>query len=544
MRTRPTALAAIGLVVMSVGVLRAQDQKAADEAFRAGQKALDEKQWAAAVTAFQGAIKIAPAESPRKVGAVLGMGGTEYLPHFFLGKAYLEQTNCTNALDAWGRSEQAGVIAKVAQKYRELQAGVRACEQKGFLPNAKLEGAVAAVAKQIETARAAADDTGGRAKTSANLLTPDRRNRLNQLREEIKQAESHLEAGRRSRAASELTDAQNAAVRAITVAAALRAELAKASDEDTLLQRALVELDRAIEQGQVLDRAIEAKRTYLTDSLTAVRQKSVQALTAARRVADSARAGGGEPGVAPLNTAAGELSGANAQLQRVFDELVGVENSAIRTRNGAALRQSRDKFRLADQAIGIFDGRVKARPSVDPKLITERQAISRRLSAARRQLEATGAYGTVEAIEEAGKVADRERSRLVEMTSTFGALTLEERGVNALLVEATRLFLNGDYAQVLTVLRPAEPFPPDMLFLEHVHVLRAAALHAQYLKAGSADAALAAAARVEIAALKTLSPAFQPDVRAFSPRFLEFFRTVPAAGAPQAERPAAATSAP
>ena len=138
-------------------------------------------------------------------------------------------------------------------------------------------------------------------------------------------------------------------------------------------------------------------------------------------------------------------------------------------------------------------------------------------------------------IEEAAKTADRGRTRLVEMTANFGPLTLEERGVDTRLVEATRLFLNGEYARVLTALQPAEPFPANMIFLEHVYVLRAAASFAQYLKTGGSDSSLEGAARAEIAALKALDPAFQPNPQAFSPRFIEFLRTVPAAVGPPAE---------
>jgi hypothetical protein len=515
MRGRHSALVLAVLLVSAT--LRAQDQKAADAAFQDGVEAVEEQRWAQAVTSLQNAVKGAPGESPRKVGQRFG--------------AYLGQNDCANALDAWARSEQAGVIAKVERYVRELRAGSKLCEDKGFLPNAKLDAAVAGVIKQVETARSAANDV---ARAEADLFTADRRNRLNQVSEEIKQAEARLASGRRSRVGAELAEAQAAAGRASTLAVALRAEITKAVTGKERAQKLAADLDRALAQGLELDKMIEGKRAFLTDALGGTRQRGSQALANARRVADAARGGGAEANASALEATITSVENVNGELKRIFDELVGLERERKILDNDLKIRQVRDRFRLADQAVAALDARMKANPS-DPALIAERQAIAQRLRTARRQLEASATSGTVETIEEAGKLADRERTRLVEMTTGFGPLTLQERGVNTSLVEATRLFLNGDYAQVLKVLQPAEPFPADMLFLEHVHLLRAAASHAQYLKGGRTDAALTEAARKEIGALKSLNPAFQPDSRVFSPRFLEFFRTVPASATPAVE---------
>jgi hypothetical protein len=332
-----------------------------------------------------------------------------------------------------------------------------------------------------------------------------------------------------------LTEASEGAARASALAVTLRTELTQVATTKRTVQEALADLEKTIEQGYGLDRSIENKRAFLNDSLSASRQRGLQALANARRVANAAKVAGPDASPTAVAEARSLTATTNAQLQKLFDDLVGLETKAASDRNASALRFSRERFRLADQAIGTFDARVKARGVVDPALTSERQAIGRRLAAGRRQLEAAATSGAAEAIEEATKIADRERTRLIEMTSTFGSLTLEERGVNTRLAEATRLFLGGEYDRVLTVLQPAEPFPANMIFLEHVHVLRAAASYAQYLKTGGSDAALAGAARAEIATLKALDPGFQPDTRAFSPRFLDFFRTVPAAATPPAD---------
>jgi hypothetical protein len=174
--------------------------------------------------------------------------------------------------------------------------------------------------------------------------------------------------------------------------------------------------------------------------------------------------------------------------------------------------------------MGTFDTRSAARPETDPTLTSERRAIELRVRAARRQLDAASKVGDASGIETATRVAEAAIDRLTELTQTFGELTLEERGVNTLLVQAARLFLAGDYERTLALLRSSDPFPADMLFLEHVHVFRAASLHQLALKSADGASPFMAQAREEVAALRALNTAFQPDARVFSPRFLAFFR--------------------
>jgi len=59
----------------------------------------------------------------------------------------------------------------------------------------------------------------------------------------------------------------------------------------------------------------------------------------------------------------------------------------------------------------------------------------------------------------------------------------------------------------------------------HLHVFRAASLYALYVHSGEKDQALRNNALAAVQRSKEIDSAFQPDPRAFSPRFLSFFQS-------------------
>ena len=58
----------------------------------------------------------------------------------------------------------------------------------------------------------------------------------------------------------------------------------------------------------------------------------------------------------------------------------------------------------------------------------------------------------------------------------------------------------------------------------HVSVFRAASLYALYVRSGETNQALRNDAIAAIQRCKEIDPSFQPDARAFSPRFVSFFQ--------------------
>jgi hypothetical protein len=69
----------------------------------------------------------------------LEAGGTEYLPHFFLGEALFNSQDCVGAIEAWSRSEQQGAVRSRTDLMAILQSGYASCEAKGVLPPSKYD---------------------------------------------------------------------------------------------------------------------------------------------------------------------------------------------------------------------------------------------------------------------------------------------------------------------------------------------------------------------------------------------------------------------
>jgi hypothetical protein len=66
----------------------------------------------------------------------------------------------------------------------------------------------------------------------------------------------------------------------------------------------------------------------------------------------------------------------------------------------------------------------------------------------------------------------------------------------------------------------------------HVSVFRAASLYALYVRSGETNQALRNDALGAIQRCKEIDPSFQPDPRAFSPRFVSFFQSAGGSGEP------------
>src|SRR5262245_66385202 len=90
------ALVCMISAVVTASVVMAQDTKAADAEFTKGMQALDDEEWNEAIKHFQDALRLDPRESTaRKIGRrILGIGGSEYLPHVRIGQAYLGMGDC------------------------------------------------------------------------------------------------------------------------------------------------------------------------------------------------------------------------------------------------------------------------------------------------------------------------------------------------------------------------------------------------------------------------------------------------------------------
>ena len=134
-RSRASAAALALMVAALLAVVAPARAQRNEEAFKDGLKARSEKQWALVVTQMRRAIQTDNNESAQKLGGRLGFGGTEYLPHFFLGEAYFRQGNCAAAIQAWSESERQGVIRTRTDFYTDIRNGYKACEAQGCAPS-------------------------------------------------------------------------------------------------------------------------------------------------------------------------------------------------------------------------------------------------------------------------------------------------------------------------------------------------------------------------------------------------------------------------
>src|SRR5262249_47805724 len=123
-------------------------------------------------------------------------------------------------------------------------------------------------------------------------------------------------------------------------------------------QARLAIVDRDIATAAEADRAIEQRKSQLTETLSTARQSGRDALTRARRLADVVRAG----------TAAGALvegetlaAGAKDKLQQVLNDLLDAERKDRVARTEKDLRAARQRLTSIDKGFKDFDA--AARPS-------------------------------------------------------------------------------------------------------------------------------------------------------------------------------------
>jgi hypothetical protein len=95
----------------------AQDYEAQ---FVNGIKAMDRGSWSEAIAYFRAAIAARPREGTgAEVVQIYGMRTRPYLPHYYLGVAYANFSNCDAALEQFAESEQQGAIQKSGE-YKTL----------------------------------------------------------------------------------------------------------------------------------------------------------------------------------------------------------------------------------------------------------------------------------------------------------------------------------------------------------------------------------------------------------------------------------------
>jgi hypothetical protein len=284
-----------------------------------------------------------------------------------------------------------------------------------------------------------------------------------------------------------------------------------------------------------LNTAVSAKKVPFTPAMTSAHQEARDGINRAReRYTEGARTMSPQT----LQLARTVALEAQAKLRQLLDDVTRVEKEIRQREFANALTHATDAFSLLDSAVATLDRFSVERPGVLPEdKAAERDAAQKDVARVRRSMETARKTENVAALAAAAKLATELRDRLNALIAAFGPLTLRDRGLNAVLEEGARLFFDGQYQQVVAALEPGETFGDDVPLRLHVHLFRAAALHQLFVRSGEKDQALRAQALQEVEHCRQIDSTFQPDGRAFSPRFISFYQSVGGTPVPAVSTP-------
>jgi hypothetical protein len=515
---------------------------AQDDAFRAGLDARADKKWRDVTVQMRRAIQANPQESTRKVrsliGGLLRQGGTEYLPHFFLGEALFNLQDCVGAMDAWSVSERQGAIQSRTDLLTILQGGYATCEAKGVLSPTKYDPLVTRTTQHITEVNSQAAAVVKLGTANIDLWQTEARQQYDRASSEIQNARTSLEAAIKSRAQPDFNAANSAADRAKNVLAALDATLNAAISARVTVQRDARDIEQVMGEADGLDRLLETKKAKLTPALATTRMEGREALNRAR---ERLTAGVKASSASILSESRAFAVDASTKLKRVLDEVTSVEREALNIQFADATEDAQRTFAYVDGVLARLDRLTLDRPAVlQPDAVAERQTVQRDIATVRRRFDAARRTENLASILEVNRLTREAANRLNRLISLFGPIPITDRGVHPALVEGARLFFAGDYQKVLSTLNPPEGFRPDIPLQGHIHLFRAAALYALFVRSHETDDALRAQALAEVEQCRRMASNLQPDPRAFAPAFIRFFQTGSATTSPSKGGSAAA----
>jgi hypothetical protein len=511
-------------VMLAVVCLGALPSRAAaqDDAFRQGLQARGDKKWADVVRHMQNALKADAQESTRKVGSRLGVGGTEYLPHYFLGEAYYNQQDCGGAITEWLISEQQGAVKSKPEYLGLIRAGSQSCAAKGVLLSADYNPLYQSTRQVYTDAAALSKRITDLGATHRDLWKPDVDDQFGRARKELESSLNRLNAGQRSRLANDFNEAKAASDRATAILRTLETSLNAGVEALNTVQRQSQEIEQVLATADTADQTLETIKASLNEQMQATRKTGKQQIAQAR---DRLAAGQKTQNATTLGEALKYAQSGSTALTQLLDQVQKMARGAFEQQFGDAVRTADEAFARVSAAMSMLDRRIAQQPDVaSPKLQADRAALVKQVDALRRRFERARSGENLASLTETTKLALEAQNGLTGLIKSFGPISLRDRGVDASLEEGVRLYLSGEYQQALTTLESLTG-QTDVPLQVHVHVFRAAALYALWVRSGESDAHLHTKALAEIARTKQLNSSFQPSARAFSPRFLTLYRT-------------------
>ena len=495
---------------------------AQDDAFKQGLQARSDKKWADVVRHMQNALKADAQESTRKVGSRLGVGGTEYLPHFFLGEAYYNQQDCGGAVSEWSISEQKGAIKIKPEFLGTIKSGSQACAAKGVLLAADYNPLHQSTSKVYADATALGKRISDIGTTNRDVWRPEVDEQFARAKKELEASFARLNAGQRSRLAVDFNEARAASERATAILRPLETTLNSAVEALKSVQRQTKDVDQILASADTADQTLETLKDSLTEPMQAARKTGKQQLVQAR---DRLAAGQKTQNLAAVADALKYAQSASTTLTQILDQVQKAARGVFEQQLGDAIRVADEAFDRVSGAMSILDGRIAQKPDIaSPKLTADRAAYVKQVDALRRKFERARKAEDLSGLAETRRLTLEAQNGVTGLITAFGPITLRERGVHESLEEGVRAYLNGEYQQALSALEPLTG-QTDVPLQVHAHVVRAAALYALFVRSGESNAQLRTDALAEIARTKQLSASFQPSPRAFSPRFLSLYQT-------------------
>jgi hypothetical protein len=523
---RLTRIALAALVCVALYPSRASAQ---DDAFKKGLKAKDDKNWAEAARQMRLAIQADPMESMRKVkiGAVLGVFGakeSEYLPRFFLGEALLNQNDCVGAVTEWSASlDQHAVQNKV--DYRQIiERGFKDCAARGVLLPAEFDA-------QWKASRNAYIDANAMAKRVIDLGATHRdqwlplASQYEEPRRELENALTRLNAGSKTRSASDFAESKAASERGTLKLKPLEDALNAAIESVASLQQRIRDVTDAITGADALDRSIDGLKATVTDAMAASRKSGRDQLGQAR---EKLAAGQKTQNVATVNEASKFVQSATGSFNQVVDQINRTLRSELDQRLSVAIRSADEAFASVSTLMTTLEGRAAQKPDkITPDIASQRDAIRKQVEVQRQRYERARKSEDVGGIETVTKQTIEAQAVLNQIIQAFGPLSLRDRGVHAGLEEGARLFLAGDYQKALAALDPStgvDAVASPSLQLQ-AHLFRAASLFALYVRSGESRQELRTQALAEIDLCRQIDAIFQPSPQVFAPRFIMLYKT-------------------
>ncbi|MEQ1759521.1 MAG: hypothetical protein ABL986_14470 [Vicinamibacterales bacterium] len=511
----------------------ATDAAAQADAFRDGIRARNDRRWAEAATRMRAAIQENATESTEKVRitglAFISFNSVEYLPHYFLGEALFNGGDCVAAVTAWEESERQGAVRSKAEFVQVMRGGYAACAQKGVLDPPTFQPLVGRAQSALAEATAARTRVAERnsEQDSAWRRNPSLQEQFETSRADFENAQARLAAGRRTRSAQDLNDARTSAERARDGFDRAQAGLVAAVALMSELQGQLVALERAVNDAEAIDRAIDpilARSPGLALPAAALAARATARDAVSRARAQLTRRDAVSPSALP---------DVSRSVQDAVTSLTGIRQQAVNVANMALEGERQRALGLADESLAFAQGGMAnidrvwtdKRAALGPEAEKGRDAARRQYEAATRTLTAARRSGDLDQIRTATRSLAGARRLIDSWITDFAGvvLTLEDRGVPAALVTASRHYFAGEYQSSLDALGAPGLVGDAAPLRVHVHLFRAGALFALYVRSGERSEPLRAQAAAEVARCKEIDPTFRPDSRAFGLRFLAFY---------------------